>query len=132
MKLNSSTKLPSNRAFGLFFALIFFALGGYGYLNSWQLFLSISFSIVAGLFFLCALIAPRILQPLNFAWLKLGFLLGAIVNPIILTILYVGTMLPLGICYRLIGRDSLRLKRSAGSYWVERDNNRKVNFAKQF
>lgn len=63
------------------------------------------------------------LVPLTRAWLKLGEVLHAIVNPVVMALLYLLAIVPTGLVMRLAGKDPLRLKRDPGaaSYWVPRD-----------
>jgi len=74
-------------------------------------------------FFLCALAAPRLLSPLNRVWHRLGMALHAVVNPIIMGLIFYGTVVPMGIMLRLLGKDPLRLKwePDAKSYWIRRE-----------
>jgi Saxitoxin biosynthesis operon protein SxtJ len=69
------------------------------------------------------LIAPARLAPLNRAWTKLGLILFKVVNPVVLGLIYVTTIMPIGLLMRLSGRDLLNLKldRQAKSYWVVRE-----------
>jgi len=74
------------------------------------------------LFVAAALLQPRLLAPFNRAWLKFGLLLHKVVNPIIMGLVFFGTVLPTGLIMRLMGKDLLRLKREpeADSYWIRR------------
>jgi hypothetical protein len=69
------------------------------------------------------LVAPARLAPLNRAWIRLGLLLATVVSPIVLGLMYVTTIVPMGLIMRAFGRDPLRLKLdpAADSYWVERE-----------
>jgi hypothetical protein len=69
------------------------------------------------------LVAPSRLAPLNRAWTGLGLLLFKVVNPIVLGLIYLTTIVPIGLFMRATGRDPLHLKfdRQAGSYWVVRE-----------
>ena len=62
------------------------------------------------------------LRPLNRLWLKFGLLLHKVVNPIVMALVFFGTVLPTGLIMRVLGKDLLRLKRQpdANSYWIER------------
>jgi len=114
-------KPSSNRTLGFvfaaFFALIAFAplLRGHG-MRLWA-------CAVAGLFLLAALAAPQILTPFNRGWTALGAVLHALVNPIILGILFYGVFTPFGFLLRRMGKDFLRRKAApdASSYWIPRD-----------
>jgi hypothetical protein len=69
-----------------------------------------------------ALLYPAALNPLNRAWLKFGLLLHKVVNPIVMGLLFYGTVLPTGLVFRALGKDILRLRRQpeADSYWIVR------------
>jgi hypothetical protein len=80
-------------------------------------------SAAAVLFLIAALLLPSSLHPLNRLWMKLGLVLHRIVNPIVMGLLFYGTILPTGLVMRMRGRDLLRLKREPGaeSYWIARE-----------
>lgn len=111
----------SNRVFGLVFAGAFFVIAGWPLLHGealrWWAF------VVAVVFVLFALIKPTLLTRLNQLWMKLGILLGTVVSPIALGILFYGVFTPIGTAIRLAGKDPLRLKFNpdADSYWISRD-----------
>ncbi len=110
----------SDRAFGLVIAGVFLlmALGPlrHGSAPRWWAI------AVGGVLALTALLKPVLLARLNRLWTKLGILLGKIVSPIALGILFYGVLTPVAIVMRLAGRDPLRLKldRDADSYWIVR------------
>jgi len=65
---------------------------------------------------------PVILRPFNWVWYWLGQIMGKIVNPIVLGIIFFLLLTPVGVMGRLFGRDTLKLKRrQVDSYWIERD-----------
>ena len=68
-----------------------------------------------------ALIAPGSLSLPNRYWTALGLLLGKIVNPVVLTLLYFVVFTPIALIMRARGKDSLRLnpQPSATSYWID-------------
>lgn len=72
---------------------------------------------------LLGLVAPATLAPLNRGWTKLGLLLFKIVNPIVLGLIFLVTIIPIGLLLRAFGKDPLRLKfdPEAKSYWIPRD-----------
>ncbi len=112
--------IGSERNFGIIFAIVF-AIVGLGPLYHggpvrW-------WSIAIGTAFLaCALVAPRLLGPLNQLWFKFGLLLHHVVNPIVMFVLYFGAMVPMGLLVRVLGKDLLHLKfdKGATSYWIPR------------
>jgi hypothetical protein len=78
---------------------------------------------LAALFLVAGLVRPSILHPLNLMWLKFGLLLHRVVNPVVMALLFYGTVLPTGLVMRMMGKDLLRLKRQpdADSYWIVRE-----------
>ncbi len=110
----------SDRSFGVVMAAAFAVLtllnGWYGgRLWPWT-------AGLAGLFLAAALLYPAVLNPLNRAWLRFGLVLHKVVNPIVMGLLFYGTVLPTGLVMRAMGKDLLRLKRQsdADSYWIIR------------
>jgi len=77
---------------------------------------------LAAFFWVFALARPSVLNPLNKAWFKIGLLLHHIVNPIIMALLFYGSILPTGLARQILGKDSMRLKRQPHlqSYWITR------------
>jgi len=110
----------SDRSFGLVFAVVFFMIAAWPLLHgetpSWWAF------GVAAVFALVAVMRPTLLAGLNRLWVKLGILLGKLVSPIALGILFYGVFFPVGVVMRLAGKDPLRLRRDAdaASYWIPR------------
>ena len=114
--------LPSNRSFGLLFTIVFLLVAGYSWFEqltrAWVYF----WLALSGLFLFLTFMAPGILLPLNKAWYRLGLLMGKVVSPIVLGILFFIVITPVAIVTRLFGRDALLLrKRDVNSYWIERN-----------
>ena len=86
------------------------------------------------LFFLITAIIPQVLLPLNKLWMRLGLLLGMIVSPIVLGIIFFGLVTPYGVVMRMFGRDELRLKfTKKSSHWISRSESIKSDsFKNQF
>ena len=110
----------SDRVFGLVFAGVFLVIAGWPLIHGgtprwWALGVSAVFGVVAW-------VKPVLLARLNRLWMKLGILLGKVISPIALGILFYGVMTPMGAAIRLAGKDPLRLKRdpAAYSYWIPR------------
>ncbi len=122
-QLNRNEDVPraSERSFGILFAVVFAVI------SLWPLFGGNDpywwAGLIAALFMLAAFVAPRLLRPLNSAWLALGAVLHRIVSPLVLGLVYVTTVIPTGLFLRMTGRDPLRLKmdRNAPTYWQDRD-----------
>lgn len=110
----------SDRSFGLVFAVVFFLIAAWPLLHGatprwWAL-------GVAAVFALVAVSRPTLLAGLNRLWIKLGVLLGKMVSPVALGVLFFGVLVPIAVVMRMAGKDPLRLKRDSGavSYWIPR------------
>jgi len=69
-----------------------------------------------------AAIRPALLAPLNKLWFKLGMLLGRVVSPIVLGIVYFVWITPFALVLRLMKKKLLALdfEPQAKSYWIIR------------
>ncbi|MFB6421423.1 MULTISPECIES: SxtJ family membrane protein [Bradyrhizobium] len=115
-------KLPSSRRFGLTFCAVFLALGACAAIKGKIAAAYVSLFAVGVAFGGVALTVPRILAPLNLLWFYFGELLGRIVSPLVLGIIYFGLLVPIAFVARLLGRDELHLKRRpVASYWINRN-----------
>jgi hypothetical protein len=113
-------KMGSDRSFGFVFAAFFAAVAAYrvfkGLHSAW-LFVALAVAFAAA-----ALIAPRLMRPLNVLWFRLGLLLNRIVSPLVLAVAFFGVIVPLAWIARLCGKDGLHLRRTdAQSYWQHRN-----------
>tara|TARA_B110000483_G_C18061713_1_gene490578 strand:+ start:275 stop:661 length:387 start_codon:yes stop_codon:yes gene_type:complete len=113
--------MPTNRNFGIVFFIVFlfFALwpllDGNG-IKLWSLITSLVF-LILGIF------NSKILTLPNKLWMKFGLLLGGIVAPIVMCIVFFLVVTPTGFILRLFGKDVLMLKNdNRASYWLVKDN----------
>ncbi len=113
--------LPSNRSFGWTFTGVFIFGGLY---SAWR------GGPWLGALLVLALVTAAVtltkeswLTPLNRAWMKFGELLGRVVSPVVLGVIFFAVFTPVGAIMRRCGRDAMsrRLDAAARSYWVERD-----------
>jgi hypothetical protein len=132
MKL-SEVKLPSNRKFGFFFSTIFLLASLYSYYIDSEI-MAYVLGTLCGIFLVITIINAKILLPLNKLWMKFGVLLGMIVSPIIMGIIFFGIFTPIAIIMRLAGRDELRLRfKKKKTYWIKRKTSIEIDsFKKQF
>ncbi len=111
-------KISSNRSFGLVFFMVFLIISIYPVFNSGDL--RIWSSIVSLVFLILGIMNSKILTPLNKIWFKFGILLGIIVSPIVMGIVYFAVVFPTSLIMRSLGKDLLRLKKNREkTYWVE-------------
>ena len=133
MKLEN-TDLPSNKTFGYFFSAIFL-IGAIYFFYQDEL---ITGSVLCAFSFILTLVSAfkdHLLLPLNKLWMRFGVLLGKIISPIILAILFFVMFTPIAIGMRLFQRDELRLKSSNyDSFWKFRDQatHNQNSFTQQF
>lgn len=77
---------------------------------------------LSAVLFIVTLIKPALLHPFNLVWTRLGVLLGRLVTPVILGLLFFLVITPIGWLMRRMGKQALRLhpEAQAGSYWIHR------------
>jgi hypothetical protein len=116
----SEVKIGSDRGFGFVFASAFAAIAlwpliGGETVRLWAL-------AVAAAFLVAALLRPAILRPLNRVWFRLGLLIGRVVSPVVMAVLFFVAVTPTALVMRALGKDVLRLKfdANAESYWIPR------------
>ena len=123
-------KIGSNRNFGIVFFIVFLLIALYpltygGEIRIWS-------SIISLIFLVLGLLNSKILAPLNKIWFKFGILLGKIVSPLIMGIIFFLVVTPIGLIMRLLGKDLLNLKYNKNkSYWIEK-NGPKSKMKNQF
>ena len=133
MKL-AQENLPSNKKFGNFFSAIFL-LGAIYFFYQDDLIIGSVLSSLSFIFILLSVFKDHLLLPLNKLWMRFGVLLGKIISPIILAILFFVMFTPIAIGMRLFQRDELRLKSSNyDSFWRFRDQDiyNQSSFTQQF
>ena len=133
MKLNSNIQLPSNHKFGYFFTFIFLIASMYFLFKE----IYVAFYVLGTcsiVFFLVTLFKAEILKPLNKLWMSFGLVLGMIISPIIMGGIFFIIFTPIGILFRLFGRDELLiLFKIKPSYWSKRNEDIQSNsFSRQF
>ena len=128
----SEIELPSNRKFGFFFTFVF-AAAAYFYYSANLTWIYVFIAAALALL-LITLIKSDALLPLNKLWMRFGLLLGMIVSPIVLGVIFFGLFTPIAILMRLSGRDELRLKfAQKASHWIFREEPIKSeSFKRQF
>ena len=84
--------------------------------------LSYFFILISLIFFILGIINSSLLTPLNRLWVKFGEILGLIIAPIVMAIVYFIILTPISLIVRLFGKDLLGInfKKNLNSYWIER------------
>jgi len=121
LKSHVAVKMGSERGFGIVFTIVLIIVGIYPLSNGedvrlWAL-------AAAVVLLLLAFLAPKTLTIPNKLWFKFGIALGAIIAPIVMTLLYFIAVAPIGLIFRVMGKDLLRQKfdSNAQSYWIKRE-----------
>ena len=128
---HNEVKIGSNRSFGIVFFVFFLLISLWplkngGNLNFWLFGISIIFLILG-------IINSKLLKPLNFIWFKFGLLLGSIISPIVMSIIFFLVVTPTSILIKLFNKDILNLKKNKKkkTYWIEKSVS-KSQMNKQF
>ena len=114
-------KTASNKSFGIVFFVIFIIIALWPLLKDENIRV---WSIIVSIIFLTlGLLNSKILTPLNQLWIRFGILLGKIVSPIVMGIIYFGVVTPIGLIMRIFGKDILNLKidKNKKTYWLAKD-----------
>ena len=120
---SSEVQLPTNRKFGFFFTAVFALAGGY-FVNKDSVVVAYTLLALAAAFFLVTMIKADFLLPLNKLWMHFGLLLGKIVSPVVLGVIFFGLFTPIALVMVIVGRDELRLRvKKLPSFWKPREKN---------
>ena len=109
-----------NRSFGLLFFIVFLALALWPLTKKSEI--NTYLILIALIFLVLGLLNSKILSPLNKAWIKFGEILGRVIAPIVMAIVYFLILTPISLIVRLFGKDLIGMKFSNDikSYWVKR------------
>lgn len=115
-------EIGSERSFGFVFTIIFSLIGvwpifaGSGFVRWWAV-------IFATAILSTTLVKPELLKPLNYGWFKFGLLLGKVVAPVIMMLVFFIAVTPTAMLAKVMGKDPLRLKKSGqnkDTFWIDR------------
>ena len=114
--INKST----NKSFGLLFFIVFLILGLWPLKNDESL--NYYLILISLIFLILGIINSSLLTPLNKIWVKFGEILGLIIAPIVMAIVYFLILTPVSLLVRLFGKDLLGINfaKNLNSYWIER------------
>jgi len=117
----SKIKMSSNRNFGFVFFIVFLIISLWPLQHEDQIKI---WSIVISLIFLIlSLMNSKLLTPLNQLWTRFGLLLGNIVAPIVMGLVFFLVVTPVGIVMRIMGKDLIgkKINKNNKSYWIKRE-----------
>ena len=111
-------KRKNNITFGILFFILFLIIALYplisnGPIRIWSITVSLTLLIMT-------IIKPNLFTFLNKLWIKFGILLGKIISPIIMGLVFFFVVTPVGILVKIFKKDVMGLKRGKSSYWINR------------
>lgn len=118
---HTEEKAGSEKGFGILFAVVFLLLGCFPLMSGEEIRLwATGISIV---FLLLAFLVPKALSLPNKLWFKFGMLLGAVIAPLAMALIYFMVVTPMGLIAKLMGKDLLQQKidKNSVTYWIKRD-----------
>lgn len=113
-------KKSSNRSFGILFFLVFLGFGLWPLTK--EMSPNIYLIIISVIFLILGLLNSKLLSPLNNLWIKFGEILGKVIAPIVMAVVYFLILTPISLLVRLFGKDLIEMKFSNNvkSYWIKR------------
>tara|TARA_Y100000389_G_scaffold196089_1_gene228439 strand:+ start:46 stop:429 length:384 start_codon:yes stop_codon:yes gene_type:complete len=112
-------KTSSNRSFGIVFFAVFILIAFYPLtkgndLRIWAL-------VISFIFLILGLLNSSFLAPLNKIWFKFGLVLGKIVSPLVMGMIFFFVVTPTAILMKILRKDLLNLKfTSDRTYWINK------------
>ena len=117
---NTEIKIGSNKSFGIVFFILFLLVSLYPLtinesIRYWSLIISV-------IFLTLGLLNSNLLTPLNKIWIKFGILLGKLISPFIMVLIFFLVVTPIGLIMKIIKKDLLNLKvrKDKETYWIEK------------
>ena len=120
MKNSINIKNKDNITFGVLFFILFLIIGIYplksgGVIRIWSV-------VLSSLFLIITIIRPNLFTFLNRLWIQFGILLGKIISPIVMGLVFFFVVTPIGILVKILKKDVMGLKRGTSSYWINRED----------
>ena len=120
MENSINIKRKNNITFGILFFIFFLIVGLYPLISNepiriWSIIVSLVFLIIT-------IIKPNLFTFLNKLWIKFGILLGKIISPIVMGLVFFFVVTPIGIFVKILKKDVMSLKRGQSSYWITRED----------
>tara|TARA_B100000780_G_scaffold234683_1_gene175112 strand:- start:40 stop:432 length:393 start_codon:yes stop_codon:yes gene_type:complete len=115
----NSKSISSNKSFGIVFFVVFLIVALYPLLENesvrlWSI-------ILSAIFLILGILDSKFLTPLNKIWFKFGILLGSIVSPIVMGVVFFAIVTPTSIIMKVLGKNLLNLKKDdKKTYWIAR------------
>ncbi len=110
----------SNKNFGIVFAVFFMILTLYQFIRFEKI--HIYFFLFFLFFLIFSFIYPIIFTPFNKIWIKFGQLLGKVIAPIVMFLIYFTIVYATSIILKLFRKDimDIKINKTAKTFWKER------------
>jgi|TARA_B100001059_G_C17417022_1_gene371284 hypothetical protein len=121
----NEVKIGSNKSFGIVFFGVFFIIALYpliydNQIRVWALFISLFFLVLG-------LKNSKLLNPLNKIWFRFGMLLGKIISPLVMSVIFFTVVTPISVIMKILKKDLLRLKfNDSETYWIKIQEKKKM------
>ena len=121
----NEVKIGSNKSFGIVFFGVFFIIALYpliydNQIRVWALFISLFFLVLG-------LKNSKLLNPLNKIWFRFGMLLGKIISPLVMSVIFFTVVTPISVIMKILKKDFLRLKfNDSETYWIKIQEKKKM------
>ena len=115
----NNISISSNKSFGIVFFVVFLIVALYPLLENesvrlWSI-------ILSAIFLILGMLDSKFLTPLNKIWFKFGILLGSIVSPIVMGVVFFAIVTPTSIIMKILGKNLLNLKKdNKKTHWIAR------------
>ena len=112
--------MSSNRNFGVVFFIVFLVLGFWPAKSGGEI--NIFLILISFIFLFLAITKSKLLTPLNKLWFKFGVKLGAIIAPIVMSVVFFLVVTPIGIIMKIFGKDLInkKINKDTKTYWINR------------
>jgi len=121
MKKNFSISKNNNIIFGIVFFIFFLIIGFHSVIVGEKKDIRIWSFILSLIFLVATIIKPNLFTFPNKLWIQFGILLGKIISPIVMGLVFFSVLTPIGIFARILNKDIMGLKITKDSYWIKRE-----------
>ena len=114
-------KVSSNRSFGIVFFVVFLIISLWPLKN--HLDIRIWSLVISFIFLTLGVLNSQLLSPFNKIWFKFGILLGNIISPLIMSLVFFFVVTPTSLILKLFKKDILSLKKNkSNTYWKKKED----------
>ena len=108
-----------NLSFGILFFIVFALIAFWPFLSGEKI--RLWAILISFIFLILGVLNSQLLTPLKKIWIKIGIILGKIIAPLVMALIYFIIITPISIIIKISGKDILNMKfDSSKSYWIKR------------